>query len=75
MTDRPDRPRVWTLHEGRPSYMPPIEHEGAVVAVEWDREKVLPIIEAALRDFADFADHLEWHQAEAIFDALDREQT
>ncbi len=76
-----DRPRVWTLrHGGGVSQVPiwvgpPIERDDPVVVVEWDREKVVPIIEAALaRSLRDESPSVA-DDARAIFDALDREQT
>lgn len=68
-----DRPRVWTLHEsggvvwnpGLPSRVSSGVRKFR--AVEWDREKVVPIIADVLRTYG------SQREAEAIFDALDRE--
>lgn len=73
-----DRPRAWTivdfgdqLRASGPS-LPQPHHVAAVI--EWDREKVLPVIEAALaRSLRDESPSVA-DDARAIFDALDREQ-
>ena len=76
-----DRPRVWTLrHGGGVSQVPiwvgpPIERDDPVVVVEWDREKVLPVIRAVQEGAwtRSMAGDLDFDLAEMIFDALDRE--
>lgn len=56
------RPRAWTTTT-------PDDPVEWVRVVEWDREKVVPVIADALRTYG------SQREAEAIFDALDREQT
>lgn len=69
---RNDRPRVYSAIR--------IRHQGGgettfavpVTLIEWSREKVVPVMEAALRDQI-YAPPGEWRpEVEAIFDALDR---
>lgn len=64
-----DRPRVWTL--GLESAFDP-----SVDVIEWDREKVVPVIEAALARYQRSAIPRERSVkdcARFIFDALDPE--
>ena len=72
-----DRLRTWTLYDpgenepiaaNGPAFYDLDERDGIRV-VEWDRERVVPIIADVLRTYG------SQREAEAIFDALDREQT
>lgn len=71
-----DRPRRWTLydpgadepiHANGPAFYGLDERDG-IHALEWDREKVVPIIADVLGTYG------SQREAEAIFDALDREE-
>ena len=71
-----DRPRAWTLESGGSLYYDPLgDGLSELRLVEWDREKVVPIIEAVLGgDFPDALHEDRAASAQAIFDALDRQE-
>lgn len=69
-----DRPRRWVLVDFGDEIRaagPPVASPGRVPVIEWDRERVLPIVEAALaRALRDESPSVA-DDAQAIFDALD----
>ncbi len=64
-----DRPRVYAATRVRHPNGGETRFATPRRLVEWDREKVVPVIADVLRTFG------SQREAEAIFDALDREQT
>ncbi len=69
-----DRPRTWAFYGASHQAVAPGEF---VRVVEWNRERVVPVVMAAILEYLQAGEGDTYDprgEADAIFDALDREQ-